>query len=208
MVGFGQAERDAAFPRKAAIDEFVLLFGCAPLVEHRDEGEIADDGMLVLQIVVEAEAALREPVADNGHPKVRPILATILFRCREAPVSRLVGAAGRFLQQGLPFLVRQTVPVPVGACILPAMIEEAVVVVLVLERLDLGLDETFEFGVVVFQILRDGEIHGGQSFPVHRLRATASEGYLGMSAASFSMASCRNLSIRGASISRLPLNRS
>src|SRR3546814_8948535 len=54
MVGFGQAEGGAAAPLEPAEDEFLLLLlARRELFEHRDEGEVADDAMLVLKIIVE-----------------------------------------------------------------------------------------------------------------------------------------------------------
>src|SRR3546814_14800321 len=94
------------------------------LVEHRNEGEVTDDAVLVLQIVMEPQPLRREMFADHRHPQVRPVLAAIGFGRRETPVSRLVGTARRLLQQRLPLVTRQTLIVPVGAAMLAAMVEE------------------------------------------------------------------------------------
>ena len=53
----------------------------------------------------------------------------------------LVGPSTGLCQQRLPRLVRQAVPVPVRARVLTPVVEEADVVVLLLQRADLRLDE-------------------------------------------------------------------
>jgi hypothetical protein len=67
-----------------------------------DEREVADDRVLVLQVVVQAEALGGEMLADDRHPQVGAVLAAIFFR---QPIS----ASGRpcrpllgFAQQLLP----------------------------------------------------------------------------------------------------------
>lgn len=85
----------------------------------------------------------------NGHPEIRAsaagfILSTILLWQAEAPEPCLVGAACAFSKQLFPFFARQAIVVPVGAAMLAAMIEEAIVVVLVLQWLYLALDEGIE----------------------------------------------------------------
>src|SRR3546814_19567575 len=90
MVGLGQAEGGAAPALEAAEDEFLLLFVTgAELFEHRNEGEVADDAVLVLQIVMEPQPLRREMFADLRHPQVRPVLAAICFGRPETPVTRL-----------------------------------------------------------------------------------------------------------------------
>ena len=49
---------------------------------------------------------------------------------------RLVGAAGGFLEQFLPLMPREAPRLPIGARVFAAVIEEADVVVLLLERLE------------------------------------------------------------------------
>ena len=71
----------------------------------------------------------------------------------------LVGGAPRLAQQRLPLFVRQSAAIPVGARRLAPVIEETDVVVPVLERLDLALDEAVELDQIVGDVLRDIEIH-------------------------------------------------
>ena len=71
-------------------------------------------------------------------PRLRALLAAVLLRERVAVVAGVVGAAAHLAEQRLPLLVGQAAALPVGAGVLPAVVEEAVVVVLRLERLDLA----------------------------------------------------------------------
>ena len=72
----------------------------------------------------------------------------------------LVGAAAHLGQQLFPFVARLAVVVPVGAGMLAAMVEEADVVVLALERPDLALDEVVELDQVGRDVGGNVEIHG------------------------------------------------
>ena len=60
----------------------------------------------------------------------------------------------------LPFVPRLAVIVPVGAGMLAAMVEEADIVVLPLERPDLALDEGVELNQIRRDIGGNVEIHG------------------------------------------------
>ena len=106
MIGFGQPERHPPFAREPAQDELFLLSGSAKMLEHRDEREVADNRMLVLQIVVQAQPHGRKPVADYRHPQVRSVPAAVLFGRGKAPVPRFVGARRSFAQQHFPFAAR------------------------------------------------------------------------------------------------------
>ncbi len=66
----GQAEGGPLFAGEAAEDEFVLLFGRAEMLEHRNEGKIADDRVFILQVVVQPQPLGGEAVADHCHPQV------------------------------------------------------------------------------------------------------------------------------------------
>ena len=61
------------------------------MIEHGDEGEIADDGVFILEVVVKAQALPRKMLTDHRHPKVRAILAAILLGRGETPVPGGVG---------------------------------------------------------------------------------------------------------------------
>ena len=72
----------------------------------------------------------------------------------------LVGQFAGLAEQLLPLLLGQAAGVPVGALVFAAVVEVADVVVRLLQRLDLGLDEGVELGQVVDEVLRQGEVHG------------------------------------------------
>src|SRR5262249_35042522 len=81
----------------------------------------------------------------------------------EAQMARLVGAPAHLGQQRLPLVPRLAVILPVSAGVLAAMVEEADVVVLALQRADLALDGFVEFAQVRRNVGRDLEIHGPSS---------------------------------------------
>ena len=91
---------------------------------------VADDGVLVLQIVVQAEALGRQVLADHRHAEVRAVPAAALHREGVAVVAGGVGPAARLGEQRLPLAAGQAAAVPVGAGVLAAVVEEADVVVL------------------------------------------------------------------------------
>ena len=143
-IGLGQAEADALRALEHALDVAVLLLLGAEAVQQQRDREVADDRALVLQVVVQAEPLVREMLADDRHGEVGAVLAAQLLGQAEAQMARLVGAAPHLGQQLLPFVARLAVIVPVGAGMLAAMVEEADIVVLALERPDLALDEGVE----------------------------------------------------------------
>src|SRR5579859_2651605 len=55
-----------------------------PVIEPGDQGKIADDRMLVLQVIVQAQSLRGKVLADNGHPEIGTIPAAIALRDREA----------------------------------------------------------------------------------------------------------------------------
>jgi hypothetical protein len=158
--GFGDAEREVAFARGEVVDPLGFLFRAA-VVQHQQQADVvAHDRVLVLQVAVQAEALARQVLADHRHAQVGAVPAAVLFRERVPEVAGRVGAPARLGQQRLPLAAGQPAAVPVGPGVLPAVVEEPLVVVLPLERLDLALDELVEFGQVVAQVLGEGEVHG------------------------------------------------
>src|SRR5439155_15602392 len=123
---------------------------------------------LVLQVVVQTESVPREVLADHGHAEVGAVLAAVLLRERVPVVAGGVGAAAHLDEQRLPLFVREAAPIPVRPGVLTAMVEESLVVVLGLERLDLPLDEVVQLGEVVDEVRREVEVHG-------RLRRSAGD---------------------------------
>ena len=86
--------------------------------------------MLVLQVVVQAEALRGKVFADHGHPEVGTILATVPLRDREAQMAGGVRKVLGLAQQRFPFVPRQAAFVEIGARPFAAMIEEADIVIL------------------------------------------------------------------------------
>jgi hypothetical protein len=115
--------------------------------------------MLSLKIVEQAQSLGGKVFADDRHCEVGAVLAAILFRQRIAEMAGHVGAAPRLVQQGFPRLVGQAASVPVGTRVLAAVIEKAIVIVLMLQRHDLALDERIELGQGIGNIFGNVEIH-------------------------------------------------
>src|SRR5690242_7042906 len=99
-------------------------------------------------------------LADDGHGEIADILAAEFLRQRQSQEPGLVGAAAHFAQQVFPFLARQAAMLEVCARPFAAMIEEAIVVVLLLQRNDFLLDEGVDLGQQILDVLRNCEVHG------------------------------------------------
>ena len=99
-------------------------------------------------------------LADDCHPEIGAVLAAIAFRNCKAQVSRLVGEILHPAQQRLPFVPRQPALVEIGARPFAAMIEEADIVIGVLDRLDLARDELIEFAEIGDEVVRQCKIQG------------------------------------------------
>ena len=161
VLRLGDPEREAPPARAARSSTHSAFCSLGAVVDHQQQADVvADDRVLVLQVVVQPEALRREVLADDRHPEVRAVLAAVLLgerRSGSGPASSASRLALR--EQLLPLVVRQPAAVPVGAGVLAAVVEEADVVVLLLERLDLRLDEVVELVEVGRQIGRDVEVH-------------------------------------------------
>ena len=96
----------------------------------------------------------------------------VLLREGVAVVSGRVRPPAHLGEELLPRLVRQAAPLPVGARILAPVVEEAVVVVLGLQRRDLGLDERVDVVERLLDLRRDVEVHR-LSFPLVATRHLA-----------------------------------
>ena len=136
-----------------------LLLGPAVKIEHGHEREIADDGMLVLQVVMQAEPHCGEVLADDRHPQVGTVAAAVLSRQGKAVMAGRIGEVFRALQQRLPFRARQAAAVEVGARPFAPMIEEADIVVGALDRADFCFDEGVELFEIAGQAARQIEVH-------------------------------------------------
>ena len=96
VVGLGQAEGDALLAGEHAFEIAVLLLLGAETVQQQGDREIADDRALVLQVVVQAEALVREMFADDRHGEVGTVLAAQRLgqaRSADGPPCRRGGAS-------------------------------------------------------------------------------------------------------------------
>ena len=87
------------------------------------------------------------------------LAAAELLGQREAQPAGGVGPPAHLAQQLLPLLAGDAVVLEVGAGPLAAVVEEALVVVLRLERRDLRLDEVVELVERGLDVGRDVEVH-------------------------------------------------
>src|SRR6266851_4487531 len=159
MMQLGQAKSNRPRAIERTFDELGPLGRRPEIAEHHHERVVRDDGVLALLIVVQTEALGGEVLADHCHPEVRSVLAAELLRQREAKISGRIGAAPRLAHQLFPLGARQPAVVEIGAGPFAAVVEEALVVVLRLKRLDLSLDEAIELGEISRQLRRYVEIH-------------------------------------------------
>ncbi len=88
------------------------------------------------------------------------VAPAVLLRVGIPIVTGGVGTPAGLGQQILPILAGQPAALPVGAGVLAAVVEEADVVVLLLQGLDLPHDECVQLFEVARQLFRDVEIHG------------------------------------------------
>src|SRR6266851_4311065 len=159
MFGLGEAKGDAVFSGDGTFDHRLLVVA-AVAVEHCDQRKVADDGMFVLQIVMQAKSLGGKMLADHGHPEIGAILAAVAFRDREAQVPGIISKIFHPSQQRFPLMPRQPAILEIGARPFAAMIEETDIVVRCFDRLDLARDELIELGEIRDQVGRQCEIQG------------------------------------------------
>lgn len=101
VLGLGEAERQAHRFLNEPRDQFGPLARRTEVSDRQHEGIIDDDGMLVLQVIVQAQALGGEMFPDNGHPQIAAVLAAVFRRQCEAQMAGIVGAPAGFAQQRL-----------------------------------------------------------------------------------------------------------
>ena len=74
-----------------------------------------------------------------------------------------VGAALGSSEQLFPFVAREPAAIDIGARELAAVVEEPLVVILLLERVNFPRDEIIEDFEIFCKVIREGEVHGGVS---------------------------------------------
>jgi hypothetical protein len=73
VVGLGDAEREAASALGEVVDPLGLLLVGA-VGDHQQQADVvADDRVLVLQVVVQAETLARQVLADDRHAEVAAV---------------------------------------------------------------------------------------------------------------------------------------
>jgi hypothetical protein len=109
---------------------------------------------------VQPQPSSGQALADDGHAQVRPVGAA--EGGREGPAQEAGGirSPAHLAQQRVPLGAGDATVLDVGAGELPPVVEEADVVVLLLERLDLGLDEVVDSRQQLGDLYRDLEVHG------------------------------------------------
>ena len=141
VLRLGDAEGEAAPPFGQVVDPLRLLLLGAVLDHQQKAHVVADDGVLGLQVVVQAEALDRQMLADDGHAQIGAVPPAVGLGGGVAVVAGGVRAMAGLHHQPLPTLVGQAAALPVGAGVLAPMVEEADVVVLPFQGLDLPFDE-------------------------------------------------------------------
>src|SRR5215218_184430 len=142
MVRLREVEGELVPAGDRTVEEALLLLLGAELVEDQWEHEVADDGRLGLEVVVQAEALGGEVIANHGHAEVGPVESAHLPRQRVAEDAGRVSAAPHLVQKLDPLAPVDAVVLEVRPGPLPPVVEE--LPVLRLERLDLPLDEVVE----------------------------------------------------------------
>ena len=161
MVGLCQAKARAHLAAQQLVGVTLVLGVGGKLLEHQDEGVVADDRVLGLEVVEQAQPLGGQMLADDGHGQLGAALAAHLRGPGVAQVSGLVGQLAGLGQQLFPVLAGQALVVPVGAGVLAAVVEEPLIVVLRLQRLDLVLNELVQYGQIVHEVLGQVEVHSG-----------------------------------------------
>ena len=104
VLRLGDAEREAHAAFEQTVNPLLLLLVRA-VGQHQQHADIVgDDGVLGLQIVVQAETFGREVLADDRHREIAAVLAAVLLRQRIAIVAGLVGGAARLAAAAPPIL--------------------------------------------------------------------------------------------------------
>ena len=166
VVDLGQSEGGAELATGGERDEMIALLLGAVMVHHDHKRIVANDGVLILEIIGKRHATTvdwmrSKMVADGTHVDVGVgvFLAAILLGPSEAEEACFVRQVAGLLQKVFPFMRRKTLIVPLSTRGLPPMVEEAVVVIRVLERKDLFVDESINSLDIGLQVVREFKIH-------------------------------------------------
>ena len=108
---------------------------------------------------MEPQALRSEMLANDGHAEVSAILTAKLLGQGITIMTRRVGAPAHLPKELLPLVPGQTAVLEIGPGPFAPMVEEALVVVLRLERLDFRLDEFIEGCQIGLKFCWNFEIH-------------------------------------------------
>ncbi|SKY38449.1 Uncharacterised protein [Mycobacteroides abscessus subsp. abscessus] len=115
--------------------------------------------MFVLQVTVQSQATPCQVFANDRHTEVGSV-PSAEFRGKGIPkVPRHVRAPACLAEQRLPFSVGQTATLPIGSRIFSPVVEESDVVIGLLERHDLTVDESVELCQIIDEFGRQFEVH-------------------------------------------------
>jgi len=123
-VWLRDAEGESAPTERQVVDPLLLL-RIRAVEDHEHEADVvADDRVLVLQVVVETESLGGEVLADDRHAEVVAVAAAVFLGNCVAVVAGFVGESFRLVQKLLPLFPRQAAVRPVGARVLAAVVED------------------------------------------------------------------------------------
>ena len=160
MVGLGQTKAKTQASRQQAWDELFFLCRRAKVSQHQRHWRIAHNGTFVLQIVVQPQTLGGQVFTNDGHGQVAAVLPAKFCRQGVPVVPRQVGSAPHFSQERLPIVVRQAAGIKISPRKLAAVVKKTDVVVLLLQRLDLALNERVKLGQISLDGGGNGEVHG------------------------------------------------
>lgn len=159
VFGFGDAECEHLGAAGEPLHPLGLLLRRAVLQHEQQPHVVSDDGVLVLQVTVQSQATPCQVFANDGHAQVGSI-PSAEFRGKGIPkVARRVGTPAGLAEQRLPFSVGQTATLPIGSRIFSPVVEESDVVIGLLERHDLTVDESVELCQIIDELGRQFEVH-------------------------------------------------
>jgi hypothetical protein len=159
VVRLRQPERHASLAGEHPLEELLLLLLAAIVLPHLYRREVADDRRLVLQVVVQPQPLRRQVLPHDRHRQVRPGAPAVFLRNAVAQEACFVGANSHLSEQVFPLLARHAAVLEVRPLVFSPVVEKADVVVLLLQRLDLRLDELIQVLQQLLDILRYIKIH-------------------------------------------------
>ena len=163
MLRFSQPKGHPHCAVQRALQPILLLLFRTKVTQHQNSWHIAHDGAFVLQVIVQSKALRCQIFADNRHGQIGAILPAKFFGKRIAQMASGIGAAAHFTQKLFPVFAWQTLIIPIRARMFAAVVKEAIVVVLLLKGFNFFVDEVVQDHQIIFDILRNVEIHNASN---------------------------------------------